>query len=55
MMVGELILIKRKFGYSVGYVFNDLIVFMWYIYFIVYFYEVKNFNDILVGILMMIG
>ena len=47
--------LRRKLGYSVGHVLNDLTASMWFSYLIAYFHEVKQFDDALAGYLMLIG
>ena len=45
----------QKFAYSVGHVLNDLTASMWFTYMIIYFHQVKNFNNGLAGDLVLIG
>lgn len=45
----------QKFAYSVGHVLNDLTASMWFTYMIIYFHQVKSFNNALSGDLVLIG
>ena len=45
----------QKFAYSVGHVLNDLTASMWFTYMIIYFHQVKNFDNGLAGNLVLIG
>ncbi|XP_052239243.1 major facilitator superfamily domain-containing protein 12-like isoform X2 [Dreissena polymorpha] len=45
----------QKFSYSVGHVLNDLTASMWFTYMIIYFHQVKNFDNGLSGNLVLIG
>lgn len=45
----------QKFAYSVGHVLNDLTASMWFTYMIIYFHQVKKFNNALAGDLVLIG
>ncbi|XP_052795228.1 major facilitator superfamily domain-containing protein 12-like isoform X2 [Mya arenaria] len=45
----------QKFAYSVGHVLNDLTASMWFSYMIIYFHQVKSFNNGLAGDLVLIG
>lgn len=45
----------QKFAYSVGHVLNDLTASMWFTYMIIYFHQVKKFNNSLSGDLVLIG
>ena len=47
--------LMQKFAYSVGHVLNDLTASMWFTYMIIYFHQVKNFNNALAGDLVLIG
>ncbi|KAL4227463.1 Major facilitator superfamily domain-containing protein 12 [Mactra antiquata] len=46
---------RQKFSYSVGHVLNDLTASMWFTYMIIYFHQVKSFNNGLSGDLVLIG
>ncbi|KAK3098168.1 hypothetical protein FSP39_016838 [Pinctada imbricata] len=46
---------SQRLAYSVGHVLNDLTASMWFSYLIVYFHQVKQFQNILAGYLMLIG
>lgn len=46
---------SQRLGFSVGHVLNDLTASMWFSYLIIYFHQVKQFNNILAGLLMLIG
>ena len=45
----------QRLAYSVGHVLNDLTASVWFSYLIVYFHQVKNFDNALAGYLMLIG
>ena len=45
----------QKLSYSVGHVLNDLTASMWFTYMIIYFHQVKDFNNGLAGDLVLIG
>ncbi|XP_053405307.1 major facilitator superfamily domain-containing protein 12-like isoform X2 [Mercenaria mercenaria] len=45
----------QKFAYSVGHVLNDLTASMWFTYMIIYFHQVKKFDNALAGDLVLIG
>ncbi|XP_021379623.1 major facilitator superfamily domain-containing protein 12-like isoform X2 [Mizuhopecten yessoensis] len=45
----------QRFLYSMGHVLNDLTASMWFSYLIIYFHQVKQFNNVLAGYLMLIG
>lgn len=47
--------VTQRIGYSIGHVLNDLTASMWFSYLIIYFHQVKKFNNILAGFLMLIG
>ncbi|KAJ8304360.1 hypothetical protein KUTeg_017943 [Tegillarca granosa] len=47
--------LPKKFGYSIGHCLNDLTGALWFSYLITYFHEVKHFDDLLAGYLMLIG
>lgn len=47
--------VGQRLGYSIGHVLNDLTASMWFSYLIIYFHQVKDFNNILSGLLMLIG
>lgn len=47
--------VTQRIGYSIGHVLNDLTASMWFSYLIIYFHQVKKFNNILAGLLMLIG
>ncbi|XP_071167682.1 major facilitator superfamily domain-containing protein 12-like isoform X1 [Mytilus edulis] len=46
---------SQRLGFSIGHVLNDLTASMWFSYLIIYFHQVKRFNNILAGLLMLIG
>ncbi|XP_033750318.1 major facilitator superfamily domain-containing protein 12-like isoform X3 [Pecten maximus] len=45
----------QRLLYSIGHVLNDLTASMWFSYLIIYFHQVKQFDNTLAGYLMMIG
>lgn len=45
----------QKFSYSVGHVLNDLTASMWFTYMIIYFHQVKDFDNNLAGYLVLLG
>ncbi|XP_050402518.1 major facilitator superfamily domain-containing protein 12 [Patella vulgata] len=45
----------QRFTYSVGHVLNDLCASMWFSYLLIFFHQVKLFNNGLAGNLMLIG
>ena len=45
----------QKLSYSVGHVLNDLTASMWFTYMIIYFHQVKDFDNGLAGDLVLIG
>ncbi|CAC5364905.1 Major facilitator superfamily domain-containing protein 12 [Mytilus coruscus] len=47
--------VSQRLGFSIGHVLNDLTASMWFSYLIIYFHQVKRFNNILAGLLMLIG
>lgn len=47
--------IPRKVGYSIGHTLNDLTAAVWFSYLIAYFYNVRNFDSMLAGYLMLVG
>ncbi|XP_069137806.1 LOW QUALITY PROTEIN: major facilitator superfamily domain-containing protein 12-like [Argopecten irradians] len=47
--------LSQRLLYSIGHVLNDLTASMWFSYLIIYFHQVKEFNNTLAGYLMMIG
>ncbi|KAL5004411.1 hypothetical protein ScPMuIL_017867 [Solemya velum] len=46
---------SQKLSYSVGHVLNDLTASMWFSYLIIFFHQVKDFDNKLAGNLMLIG
>jgi len=52
---GRQLSLGQKFAYSVGHVLNDLTASMWFTYMIIYFHQVKNFDNGLAGDLVLIG
>ncbi|ESP00677.1 hypothetical protein LOTGIDRAFT_177990 [Lottia gigantea] len=46
---------RQRFSYSVGHVLNDLCASMWFSYLLIFFHQVKQFNNVLSGNLMLIG
>lgn len=47
--------VSQRLFYSIGHVLNDLTASMWFSYLIIYFHQVKLFNNTLSGYLMLIG
>jgi len=45
----------QRMSYSIGHVLNDLTASIWFSYLIIYFHQVKKFNNTLAGYLMLIG
>ncbi|XP_060070699.1 major facilitator superfamily domain-containing protein 12-like [Ylistrum balloti] len=52
---GKTLPATQRFLYSIGHVLNDLTASMWFSYLIIYFHQVKQFDNSLAGYLMMIG
>lgn len=49
------LLLSQRLGFSTGHVLNDLTASMWFNYLIIYFHQVNGFNNILAGLIMLVG
>ncbi len=46
---------KQKAAYALGHVLNDLCASMWFTYLLLFFHKVLQFDNVLAGVLMLVG
>lgn len=54
-MPSERIPLRVRLAYSIGHFQNDLMASMWFSYLLVYLHQVRNFNNIYAGTLLLVG
>ncbi|KAL8598136.1 hypothetical protein ACOMHN_030422 [Nucella lapillus] len=55
MPPSEIIPLRVRLAYSVGHFQNDLMASMWFSYLLIYLHQVRNFNNIYAGTLLLVG
>lgn len=51
----ERVSIPQRVAYSLGHVLNDLCASMWFTYLLLFFHKVLQFDNVLSGVIMLIG